>query len=160
MSLTMEQINTNHVKITFDNDTNIRKLIINEQTIDISNDKSVKYTAIYYPDTEEFIRNQIITEFIGTIWGHKWHYQYGYLGVYIEPTYVFIDNQWKKIMNYTRPNTKYFVYPHFLIDPSINYHHSHGLHFLHTVKPLHTNIGEITQPEITETVLTNIEFYI
>jgi hypothetical protein len=153
----MEKINTTHVKITFDNDTNIRQLIVNnETTIDISNDKTVKYTAIYYPNAEDFIRNQIITEFIGTIWGHKWHYQYGYLGVYIEPTYIFIDNQWKKIINYIRPNKKYFVYPHFLIDPSINYHHSHGLEFLHTIEPVsHTNIEEITQYDITETCLTN-----
>ena len=132
-------------KIRFNRDTNIRELlvycndndnqdVIEPNKIDISDGELVKYTALYYPDKTDLIQKQVETQFIGKIHGHHWHYQYGYTGIYIEPEYIYIDDQWKTISNYTYPKTKYFVYPHLLVDKTLHYHHAHGLDFLHTIE--------------------------
>jgi hypothetical protein len=57
----------------------------------------------------------------------------GFTGIYVEPLYIYdaIQIKWKKIMNYEKPCTHYFSYPHLLMLPGTEYRHL-PLYFLDT----------------------------
>jgi hypothetical protein len=111
----------------------------NNESIDISNGVIVKYVAILYKKISADIfsdKNEIKTKFIGRIERHRSKYYEGITGIYIVPLYVQHNNEWCKIMNYTRPSHKYFFYPHLLMCPN-SYYHFKPLYYLHTIEPVY-----------------------
>ena len=125
--------------------------------INISDNKFVKYIGIYYKnnsniediennrifsvDSSVFSEENIETTFYGIIECCRYRHDLGTYGIYIKPLYLFLHNKWLKIINYTNPTTKYFLYPHLLMLQKIPdiYHYCKPLYFLHTVENIENN---------------------
>ena len=107
----------------------------NNQKVNINDGDIIQYTGIYYkPENNNIYNmNKIETTFIGVVESQKYKFDIGTYGIYVIPLYIWNkeNSDWNKIINYTHPNTKYFLYPHLLVLPNI-YYHSHTLYFLHT----------------------------
>jgi hypothetical protein len=101
----------------------------NDKEIDISDGQIVKYEGNNYKSIFE----KIETYFIGKVVNHRSNFEDGVTGIYLEPLYILIDNEWCKISNYEQPKSKYFYYPHLLMLPNIYYHHV-PIYSLHTIE--------------------------
>jgi len=136
---------------------NTRFLIKDDNSeINISDGQYIKYTGIYYKnnfnsenieknmnlseqslDKEVFpfidIPENIETTFYGIVECCRYRHDLGTTGIYIEPLYILLNNKFFKIINYTKPTTKYFLYPHLLMLPDTYYHYK-SLYFLDTVE--------------------------
>ena len=115
---------------------NNKRILIkdNNQEVSINDGDIIQYTGIYYKfENDIYNMNKIETTFIGIIQSRKYNHDIGTFGIYVMPLYIWniTNNEWNKIINYTHPNTKYFLYPHLLVLPYI-YYHSYPLYFLHT----------------------------
>jgi len=118
---------------------NTRILIKNDNSeINISDGQFIKYTGIYYKNSSN--PEDIETSFYGIVECSRYRYDTGTTGIYIEPLYIFLNNEWLKIINYTKPIKKYFVYPHLLMLPNIS-HYCKPLYFLDTIENL-DNLSE------------------
>lgn len=105
--------------------------------VDISDGSIVEYSAYYYAKINIIMEYATIeTKFIGKVECEKSMFN-EIFGIYIEPLYIWsqIDNEWKKIINYTPPTYGmiYFSYPHLLLLPS-KQSSKNPLHFLETVR--------------------------
>ena len=114
---------------------NNKRILVNDNKEVYVNDGDIlQYTGIYYKSGNNIYNiDKIETTFIGIVESRKYKYDIGTFGIYIKPLYIWnlINSEWNKIINYTHPRTKYFLYPHLLILPNI-YYHSYPLYFLHT----------------------------
>jgi len=93
----------------------------------------IQYQGIYYKEINDIQKYaHIQTMFVGKVCQHRSD-EDGFTGIYVEPLYIHdaIHNQWKKIMNYEKPTTYYFSYPHLLMLPCKEYRHL-PLYFLNT----------------------------
>ena len=122
-------------------ENNNRILLKDDNTkINISDEKIVKYTAIYYQyDEIKYIK----TDFIGIIQTQRSRFDIGITGIYIKPLYIYYNEQWNKIINYQEPNKKYFLYPHLLMIPNA-YYEAKPIYTLDTLDINNINIDEIT----------------
>ena len=115
---------------------NYRKLIKdNNEEININDGDIIEYTGYYYKTVNDIVRTaEIKTYFIGKIDTYRSEKDI-ITGIYIIPIYIYdnINNEWKKIINYTNPKTKYFLYPHLLMLPEYYYNYQ-PLYFLDTCK--------------------------
>jgi hypothetical protein len=138
MKIVVENIHTVVSKRVLIND--------NEQRIDISDDSIIQYTGIYYKEMNDIVnRIEIETTFIGIVEGEKFNLNSGGIkGIYVKPLYIWdlINSEWKKIINYKKPTTKYFFYPHLLCLPDHTYGGNKPLYFLHTCE--NTNLVEFS----------------
>jgi hypothetical protein len=105
------------MKIVMEN--NIISLIKdNEEIINISEDSIVEYTGIYYKEINDIVDVvKIETSFIGRVDCVKYNQNCeGFQGIYIVPLFIWdkLKSEWKKIINYKEPHSKYFHYPHLL----------------------------------------------
>jgi len=95
--------------------------------VNINDGQIIKYTGLHYSNaiTPE-------AEFVGKIVCCRWSVHEGFSGIFVEPLYIKkYGETWAEFKEYTEPETKYFIYPHFLLVPSKYY--PHGLNYLHTV---------------------------
>ena len=72
---------------------------------------------------------------------------------------MFLNNKLFKIINYKKPITKYFVYPHLLMLPNID-HYCKPLYFLNTTENLdnlseHLCIFNVKNTIILESIIFN-----
>ena len=104
----------------------------NNEEININDRQIIQYTGIYYKNSND-IQNilYIETTFIGIIETHRYKYDSDITGIYIKPLYIWLDEEWYKIINFKNPIQKYFFYPHLLMLPNHNYTYK-PLHYLHT----------------------------
>ena len=118
---------------------NGRRILLKEQNneydneINIDDGDIIQYQGIYYKEIQTHAHiEQIQTMFVGKVCQYRSDTT-GFTGIYVEPLYIYdaVHNQWKKIMNYEKPNTYYFSYPHLLMLPEKEYRHL-PLYFLHT----------------------------
>ena len=115
-----------------DEKNNVRILIKDDNSeINISDGQFIKYTGIYYKNSTNL--EDIETSFYGIIECCRYRYDLGTTGIYIKPLYIFLNNEWYKIINYINPTNKYFLYPHLLMLPNI-YHYYKPLYFLDTIE--------------------------
>jgi hypothetical protein len=120
---------------------NNKRLLIKENNdiIDISDEKIIKYTGMYYLKNDITIEiNKIKTKFIGKIESEKYHHELGTYGVYIKPLYIWKTKKqkWFKISHYNEPAYKsYFYYPHLLQIPDSREHFC-SLYFIETIEEL------------------------
>jgi len=95
--------------------------------VTINDGQIIKYTGLHYSNaiTPE-------TEFVGKIVCCRWSVSEGFSGIFVQPLYIKNDRgAWTEFKEYTEPETKYFIYPHFLLVPPKYY--PHGINYLHTV---------------------------
>ena len=109
----------------------VKRILVQDDNkeIDISDGQIVKYTGNNFINSIEKLENI----FIGKIVNYRSSFEDGVTGIYIEPLYISIDNEWCKIINYEQPKNKYFNYPHLLMLPNIYYHHR-PIYSLHTIE--------------------------
>jgi len=98
-------------------------------TIDFTFNETFKYTGIHYrkkenPDNIHDL-DEIAVPFIGryiTYKGEKPYYNLDITirGVYLKPEYIFLENEWHKIVNLEKPKRKYFLYPHLICTSSLD----------------------------------------
>jgi hypothetical protein len=115
-----------------------RTLINDYENINIDDGTIISYSGIYYKTINDIVHIvEIKTRFIGEIETHRSDIT-GFTGIYVKPLYIWnaLKYEWNKIANYTRPNTKYFEYPHLLLLPEASYHGN----FLHTLDSV-TNVN-------------------
>ena len=90
--------------------------------VDIDNGDILEYQGIYYKEINDIQKyTHIKTMFIGKVCEYRSDTT-GITGIYVEPLYIYADG-WKKIMNYEKPKTYYFSYPHLLMLPENQYRH-------------------------------------
>jgi len=95
--------------------------------VNINDGQIIKYIGLHYSNADK-----IETEFVGKIVCCRWSIAEGFTGIFVEPLYIKNDKEeWQKFKEYTEPETKYFIYPHFLLVPSKYY--PNGINYLHTV---------------------------
>ena len=113
---------------------NYRTLIKdNGEEININDGDIIQYTGYYYKTVNDIVHTaEIKTYFIGKIYTYRSELDI-ITGIYIIPMYIYdnINSEWKKIVNYTNPKTKYFLYPHLLMLPEYYYNYK-PLYFLDT----------------------------
>jgi len=132
----------------------IRALVKSDNTmININDGEIIKYQGIFYkkpktPTISIYDFDEIHTDFIGKVFCMKYYHYSGITGIYVVPLYVFLNDKWNKITNYTPPLGKYFLYPHLLELPEHN--HFKRIESLDTVESINlidfeknTNYGEI-----------------
>jgi hypothetical protein len=131
---------------------NNKRILIkdNDEQLDISDEKIIQYTGIFYKPKEEnrisiYDVDIVETKFIGKVETYRAASD-EITGIYIVPLYL-LDKEWIKIGNYVSPKNKYFLYPHLLMLPG-KYYHYYPLYFLHTCEPAYLN--EFTN--ITKTI--------
>jgi len=118
-------------------DDNQRTLIkddSDEAEVNISDGQIIQYTGIYYKTINDISEiAKIETQFIGVIETKRYRYDLGITGIYVKPLYIWdiLNYQWRKIVNYKCPMSKYFYYPHLLSLPKTNSFNI-PLYFLHT----------------------------
>lgn len=103
--------------------------------VNIDNGAIIQYKGIYYKEINDIqTYAHIETMFVGKVCEYRSDAD-DITGIYVEPQYIHdaINNQWKKIMNYEKPTTHYFSYPHLLMLPGKEYRHL-PLYFLHTCR--------------------------
>jgi hypothetical protein len=101
--------------------------------VDIDNGDIIQYQGIYYKEINDIQKYaHIQTMFVGKVSQCRGDAD-DITGIYVEPLYIHdaIQNKWKKIMNYEKPTTHYFSYPHLLMLPMKKYRHL-PLYLLHT----------------------------
>ena len=101
--------------------------------VNVDDGAIIQYKGIYYKEINDIQTHaHIETMFVGKVSQCRGDTD-GITGIYVEPLYIHdaIHNQWKKIMNYEKPTTHYFSYPHLLMLPGKEYRHL-PLYFLHT----------------------------
>lgn len=101
--------------------------------VNIDDGAIIQYKGIYYKEINDIqTYAHIETMFVGKVCEYRSDAD-DITGIYVEPRYIHdaINNQWKKIMNYEKPTTHYFSYPHLLMLPGKEYRHL-PLYFLHT----------------------------
>jgi hypothetical protein len=117
----------------------------NGERVDINDGAIIEYTGIYYKKRNDVLeRDKIETKFIGRIECEKYAQNAGGThGIYVNPLYIWdhTENEWKQIINYKFPQTKYFLYPHLLTLPEYIYN-DYALDFLHTCK--NADLNEFT----------------
>ena len=95
--------------------------------VNINDEQIIQYTGLYYSNADK-----IETEFVGKIVCCRWSASDGFSGIFVEPLYIKNNTgEWQKFKEYQEPETKYFLYPHFLLVPTKYY--PNGLNYLHTV---------------------------
>ena len=122
------------------------RILINDSNtkINISNDKILKYTGVYYKiinneDPYERKIEKIITKFVGRVDSQKYRYHQGVTGIYITPLFIYIDDEWNKITDF-KICYKYFWYPHLLALPETNLNYAcYALYYLDTIEPVDLN---------------------
>jgi hypothetical protein len=120
---------------------NNKRLLIKENNdiLDISDEKIIKYTGMYYLKNDITIEiNKIKTKFIGKIESEKYNYETGTYGIYIKPLYIWKTKKqkWFKIINYKEPAYKsYFYYPHLVQIPDSREHFC-SLYLIETIEEL------------------------
>ena len=106
---------------------NCHRLLVKDDgsEVNIDEDDVVEYNGLYY----NYINNEIFsdvfekeTKFVGIVTSQK----YGnniIQGIYIKPIYIWsiVNSEWLKINDYKPPVTKYFLYPHLLMLPEMDY---------------------------------------
>jgi hypothetical protein len=116
------------MKIIIKNNT---RLLVKDDgsKVNIENGDAVEYLGVYY----NYINNDE-TKFVGIVETER--YGEGIIqGIYIKPLYIWsiVNGEWLKINDYEPPITKYFLYPHLLMLPEIDYPNPNKyLYFLHT----------------------------
>jgi hypothetical protein len=109
--------------------------------LELNNNNYIKYLGIYYVD-----KNKTKTYFIGKYTSYKsiYTYQNEIIGVYILPLYIYLENEWYKIINYQNliNENKQILYPH-LISIYNFYSEYNSLPYAHTIE-LYSNLNEIT----------------
>jgi hypothetical protein len=110
--------------------------------VDVTNDMTVQYRGYLYlernPDTDATNTTEIYDfiefPFIGRV--ERARISCSKIeGIYIVPLYIYINEQWKKITNYTEPVYKQsFFYPHLITLPHT--HYTNCIHTLHTVEEI------------------------
>ena len=106
----------------------------NKENININDGSIIEYTGIYYKIINDIVDIvKIETTFIGSVKCVKSRHDTGIEGIYIKPLYIWdiINSEWRKIINYKEPETKYFYYPHLLKLPKYIYK-QYDLDFLDT----------------------------
>ena len=120
----------------------------NNEQVNISDEKIIQYTGIFYMSKLTGISiydiDQIETRFIGKVETYRADSD-GITGIYVVPLYLW-DKEWIKISNYDSPKNKYFLYPHLLMLPGKHYNY-YPLYFLHTCE--HANLNEFTNVKKT-----------
>ena len=101
----------------------------NNEEVLIEDGSIIQYTGIYYKTINDIVE----TSFIGEVETCRYRHDTGITGIYVKPLYIFniMKDEWYKIIDYTPPNKKYFLYPHLLMLPDTDYNY-HPLYFLHT----------------------------
>lgn len=115
---------------------NSQRILIkdNNEEVIIDDGSIIQYTGIYYKTVNDIVDTvEIETTFIGQVETTRYRHDTGITGIYVKPLYIFntIKGEWYKIIDYTPPDKKYFLYPHLLMLPDTHYHY-HPLYFLHT----------------------------
>ena len=97
---------------------NNNRLLVKDDDSEVNIDDGdvVEYNGVYYNVFEQE------TKFVGIVTSQK----YGnniIQGIYIKPIYIWsiVNCEWLKINDYKPPVTKYFLYPHLLMLPEIDY---------------------------------------
>ena len=105
--------------------SNNKRMLVkdNNKIIDICDGQIIQYTATFY-------KNNIETEFIGIVETQRSKLS-EITGIYVNPLYIWYENEWYKIINLESPTQKYFNYPHLLMLPQHDYIY-HPQYFLHT----------------------------
>ena len=119
---------------------NNRRLLIKDdgEEVNIENGDVVEYFGVYYNYTNNEIYNifEKETTFVGIVETQK--FGEGIIqGIYIKPIYIWsiVNSEWLKINDYKPPVTKYFLYPHLLMLPEMNYPNPNKyLYFLNTCR--------------------------
>ena len=123
------------MKIIIKNNT---RLLVKDDgsKVNIENGDAVEYFGVYY----NYTKNEIChifekeTKFVGIVETQR--SQEGIIqGIYIKPIYIWsiVNGEWLKINDYKPPVTKYFLYPHLLMLPEMDYPNPNKyLYFLHT----------------------------
>lgn len=112
---------------------NNKRILLKENynNVIINDNEYIEYTGKYYFEVmnedntlKEF--KAVDYPFVGRVITDKYHIDYGIMGFYVIPLYIFINNEWIKISNYEEPSEKYFYYPHLLVIPKfIEKYHFH-----------------------------------
>ena len=110
------------------------QLVKDDYTIvKVDDNEIIEYNANYYINPKSISFSSFIeTKFIGCIECHRIT-NGEFVGIYVKPLYVYYNNKWNKIVNYSNPKEKYFLYPHLLMLPGI-YYNFHPIYSLDTVK--------------------------
>ena len=123
-------------------------LVKDENTIlELSNNNYIKYLGIHYTD-----QAKVKTYFIGKYVSYKsvFTYQNEIIGVYIRPHYIYLNNEWFKIINYQdlKNENKQILYPH-LITICSYYSEFNPLPYAYSIE-LCSNLNEIDELNIKE----------
>ena len=110
------------MKIKFIN--NKRFLInTNNEEINTNDNDIVEYIGIYYKTIDNlYDMEEIEKKFIGKIETDRSD-ETGITGLYIQPLFIYENNEWLRIVNYSFPKTKYFLYPHLLMKNGCYYNY-------------------------------------
>lgn len=115
---------------------NNRRLLVKDDgsEVNIENGDVVEYNGIYYNYTKNEIYDvfEKETKFVGIVETQRSREEI-IQGIYIKPIYIWsiVNREWLKINDYKPPVTKYFLYPHLLMLPEMDYHYK-PLYFLNT----------------------------
>ena len=115
---------------------NTNRILIkdNKTEVNINDGDSIQYTGIYYKPINDIVQMvEIETTFIGLVETVRYRYDDGITGIYVKPLYILdiMNNEWNKIIDFTPPTNKYFLYPHLLMLPGTYYNYK-SLYFLDT----------------------------
>ena len=99
---------------------NHNRILIKENgtEVNINDGDIIEYDGIYYKTVHDIVEMvKIETLFIGVVETYKSNHDIGIMGIYVKPLYIWdgVNHEWKKIVNYNPPKTKYFLYPHLLM---------------------------------------------
>jgi len=105
---------------------NYKRLLVKDDGSEVNIDDGdvVEYNGVYY----NCIKNEIYdvfekeTIFVGIVLTKKSREDI-IQGIYIKPLYIWsiLNSEWLKINDYNPPVTKYFLYPHLLVLPEMDY---------------------------------------
>ena len=116
----------------------------------------VQYIGNYYYYVDQAHQRPELkrVSFIGTICqylGQQINQEYTITGVYITPEYVFIDDNWHKIVDYVSPMMNDFrqlniQYPHLLVLEAYDHYYNYlPIDTFDSVKPNTVDLGAITK---------------
>jgi len=119
---------------------NSRTLIKENGTeVNINDGDIIQYNGIYYKTVNDIVKMvKIETIFIGVVETCRYKFDTGIIGIYVKPLYIWdiLNSEWYKIVNLQPPKTKYFLYPHLLMESEKNCYLSayNPLYLLNTCK--------------------------
>ena len=132
---------------------NYKRILVKEDgsEVNIEDGDTVEYNGLYYNYTKNEIYDvfEKETKFVGIVLTQR--SSEGIIqGIYIKPIYIWsiINGEWLKINDYKPPFTKYFLYPHLLMLPEMDYHYK-PLYFLHTCRNIQLSDFNIITKEFS-----------